>query len=357
MKRIGNLFEKVVTLENIELAHNKAKKDKLFYNEVKLVDKNPHYYFIQIQDMLINKAYSIAPSDYTMFEKIDKGKVREIYKLDYFPHRIIQHCLLNITQDIFLKTFIANTFASIPNRGIHLALSRLSKDIKNNRDETQYCLKMDIKKFYPSVDQEIAMKLLRSKFKDKDILWLFDIVISSMDKGIAIGSLASQWIGNFVLTPFDHWLKEEKGIKFYYRYADDMVILQRDKEFLHQLKNEIERYLSTKLNLKLKENWQVYPTYTRGVDFVGYRHFGDYILLRKTTSKNMIRKLRKISKKCQRGHEMTYSEWSSVNSYKGWVKWCNGHNLYLKHIKELEAYTNKYYTKEIKNSKSEMNFN
>lgn len=347
-KRYGNLFEKIITLENIELAHNKAKRDKSFYNEVKMVEENPQYYFKLIQDMLINKTYSIKPEDYTMFEKLDKGKLREIYKLDYFPHRIIQHCLMNVTQDIFLKTFIDNTFASIPSRGIHLALSRLNNDIKNHRNMTQYCLKIDIKKFYPSIDQQVLMNQLRWKFKDKDVLWLFDTIISSMDKGLAIGSLASQWLGNFNLTQFDHWLKEEKGVKFYYRYCDDMVILHHDKEFLHKLKREMDEYLKVNLDLEIKENWQVFPTFVRGIDFVGYRHFGDYILLRKSTAKNFKRKMRKLLTRCEKGVMMTYSEWCSVNSYKGWIMYCNGYNLTEKYITPLLPYAEQYYNTNIK---------
>lgn len=89
MKRYGKLFDKVCDLDNIKLAHTKASKDKSFYKEVQMVNEDVDYYAKQIQDMLINKTYTIKPSDYNMFKKIDKGKEREIFKLDYFPHRII----------------------------------------------------------------------------------------------------------------------------------------------------------------------------------------------------------------------------------------------------------------------------
>lgn len=349
MKRHGNLFEKIITLENIELAHIKAKKDKSFYDEVIEVDKNPDFYFKKIREMLINKTYTIKPEDYTMFTKLDKGKLREIYKLDYFPHRIIQHCVLNVTEGIFLSTLISNTFSSIPERGIHLALEKMGNDIVRFPDETDYCLKMDIKKFYPNINQQICSNMFRKKFKDKDLLWLLDVFIYSMDgeKGLAIGSLFSQWGGNFYLTYFDHWLKEIKGVEFYYRYCDDLVILHHNKKFLHTLKREIDGYLSINLDLEIKGNWQVFPTRVRGVDFVGYRHFGDYILLRKTTSKNMIRKMKRVLQKCESGKEMSYTEWCSVNSYKGWIIWCNGHNLYQKYIKPLESYCEDYYKRNI----------
>jgi len=192
--------------------------------------------------------------------------------------------------------------------------------------------------------------MFRKKFKDKDLLWLIDTIVDSMegDKGLAIGSLFSQWGGNFYLTYFDHWTKEEKKIKYYYRYCDDVVILHESKEFLHNLRLDIEEYLKVNLDLKLKENYQVFPTKIRGIDFVGYRHFGDYILLRKTTAKNFKRKMRNILNKCKSGKEMSYSEWCSINSYKGWVMYCNGFNLTKKYINPLTPYVNEYYRKNIK---------
>lgn len=349
MKRYGNIFEKITTLENIRLAHQNAKKDKSYYREVKMVDNNPEYYFKQIQDMLINKTYKVDPSDYTMFKKMDKGKEREIFKLDYFPHRIIQWALMLQIQDVMLKSFIGNTFASIPNRGIHLALDKLDEALKN-KEETIYCLKLDVKKFYPSINQSIAKQQLRRKFKDVDLLWLTDMLIDSMsgEKGIAIGSLFSQWLGNSYLSPFDHWIKGEKCVKYYFRYMDDIVILHHDKEYLHGLFKEMAFYMFEKLDLSIKENWQIFPTRTRGIDFVGYRHFGDYILLRKSTAKNLKSKMNKLLKRCQKGISMTYSEWCSVNSYNGWVMWCNGFNLTEKYIKPLEPYAEKYYREVIK---------
>lgn len=353
MKRYGNLFDKVCDLDNIKLAHTKASKDKSFYKEVQMVNKDVDYYAKQIQDMLINKTYTIKPSDYNMFKKIDKGKEREIFKLDYFPHRIIQHALMNIIKPLLLNTFIDNTFASIPKRGVHLALKRLTKDLSMNKEDTKYCLKLDVQKFYPSINQAICKQLFRKKFKDDDLLWLIDTIINSMggNKGIAIGSLFSQWAGNYYLTYFDHWIKEEKKMKFYYRYCDDIVILHKDKNFVHNVKLEIEDYFTNKLDIEIKNNWQVFPTRKRGIDFLGFRHFDNFILLRKSTSKTLIKKMRRILKKCRNGKEMSYSEWCSINSYKGWLKWCNGHNLYKKYVEPLEMYAEKYYKKNIKTGK------
>ncbi|WP_342532810.1 RNA-directed DNA polymerase [Lysinibacillus sp. FSL K6-0057] len=344
MKRYGNIFDKIVTLDNLRLAHKNARKNKSYYSEVKMVDENLDYYLKQIQKMLVNKTFTT--SNYEVFTIIDKEKEREIFKLPYFPDRIVQHAIMQQIEHVFLNHFIYDTYAALPNKGIHVALQRLDTFLKN-KEEVTYCYKFDVKKFFPSVNKEILKSLIRKKFKDKDLLWLLDDIIDSCDEGLPIGNYTSQYFGNFYLSFLDHWLKEEKQVKFSGRYMDDVYILHHDKNYLHKLRLEIENYLRVNLDLKIKENWQVFPTFIRGIDFVGYRHFGDYILLRKNTALKFKRKMRKILKKCQNEKQMTHSEWCSINSYKGWLLWCNGYNLTKKYVEPLKHYAEKYYTEEV----------
>src|SRR5690606_34082875 len=96
-------------------------------------------------------------------------------------------------------------------------------------------------------------------------------------------------------------------------------------------RKEIEEYLAQNLKLAIKENWQVFPTYVRGIDFVGYRSFGDYTLLRKSTAKKLKRKMRAINK---RGY-FKKTDINSIMSYKGWIAHCNAYNLERKYITPL----------------------
>ena len=349
IKRYNNIFEKIVSNENLLMAHKNARKNKTHYSEVKMADKNPEYYCGLIRQMLINKTYTT--SEYNIFTIVDKGKEREIFKLPYFPDRIIHWAIMQQIEPIFLNTFINQTYAALPNKGIHKAQIQLNKYLRHKPNVT-YCLKIDINKFFPSIDKGILKQLLRKKFKDKDLLWLLDDIIDSNEKGVPIGNYLSQYFGNFYLSYFDHWLKEIIGIKYYLRYMDDCVILHHDKQFLHTLKRKMDDYLLENLNIFIKENWQVFPTFIRGIDFVGYRHFGNYTLLRKTTAKPFKRKSRILLKKCKRGYLMNYSEWCSVNSYKGWIMHCNGYNLRKKYINPLSPYMQKYYKEVIKNEDS-----
>lgn len=325
MKRVSSIYGKILDIDNLRLAHKKARKGKTWYKEVKMVDKDINYYLYKIQEDLINKTYKT--SEYSHFIKIDKGKERDIYRLPYYPDRIVQWAIMLQIEEMFLKTLVYDTYASIPKRGIHLALKRVNEVMKN-REGTKYCFKFDIKKFFPNIDKEILKNLLRRKIKDKDLLWLLDEIIDSSEKGIPIGNYLSQYFANFYLSCFDHWMKEEKKCKYYFRYMDDVIVLHNSKEFLHNLREEVETYLVGELRLKLKENWQVFPTYIRGIDFVGYRSFGDYTLLRKSTVKNIKRKTKDINR---RGF-FKDTDLNSIMSYKGWLKYCNSYNLEKKYI-------------------------
>lgn len=348
MKRYGNLYEKICDLDNLKLAHKNAQKGKGWYKEVKEINTNPEYYLKKLQDMLLNKTY--RTSEYETFIKHDTGKDRKIYKLPYYPDRIAQWAILQVIEPILIKNFIPDTFSAIPGRGIHKALHRVEKAVQTDVKGTQYCLKIDAKKYYPSINHEILKNKYRKLFKDKDLIWLLDEIIDSTpgDTGIPIGNYISQYSGNFYFSSFDHWIKEEKHIKYYFRYMDDIVILAESKEKLHQLRKEIDVYFKTKLKLKIKENWQVFPTFVRGIDYVGYRTFLNYKLLRKSTCKNFKSKMNKIRNKIKSGNEINYSEWCSINSYKGWLIHCDSYRLHKKYIEPLEFHSNQYYLKKYK---------
>lgn len=342
------LWEAICDMENLKLAYQNAKKGKGWYAEVKMVDENPEYYLGQLQQMLINHTY--RTSEYKTFIKKDSGKEREIFKLPYFPDRICQWAILQVIEPILIRNFTSDTYSAIPGRGIHQVFTRIQHAVQNDVPGTQYCLKLDAKKYYPSIDHSILKDKYRRLFKDNDLLWLLDEIIGSTpgNKGIPIGNYLSQYSGNYYLSSFDHWLKEVKGVKYYYRYMDDIVILSDSKEYLHQLRKEVDFYFRTELKLTIKENWQVFPTFDRGIDFVGYRIFLGYSLLRKTTCKQMKVKMVRIRKKVESGHEMSFSEWCSINSYKGWLIHCDSYRLKAKYIDPIQKYADDYYIRNIK---------
>lgn len=348
MKRYNNLYSKIYDMDNLRLAHYNAQKGKGWYKEVRMVNSNPEYYLKELQKSLINKTYKT--SSYETFIKRDTGKERLIYKLPYYPDRICQWAILQVIEAILMNNFIADTYSAIPGRGIHKALHRVVNAVQKDVKGTQYCLKLDVKKYYPSIDHTILKQKYRKLFKDNDLIWLLDEIIDSTpgDKGIPIGNYLSQYSGNYYLSSFDHWIKEVKGVKHYFRYMDDIVILHESKEYLHNLRKEIDEYFRINLKVRIKENWQVFPTFKRGIDYVGYRSFLEFTLLRKSTCKSMKVKMVNTNKKRLKGTPLTYSEWCSINSYKGWLLHCDSYRLSQKYIQPLEQYAKQYYIQNIK---------
>lgn len=183
-------------------------------------------------------------------------------------------------EPLLTKVFTADTYSCIKKRGIHKASYKLRKVLKDNTKETTYCLKIDIQKFYPSVNNDKLKGLLRKKFKDVRLLQLLEEIIDSA-VGLPIGNYLSQTLANFYLTYFDHQVKEILKVKHYFRYSDDMLFLSGSKLELHNILNQVRTNLEN-LGLKLKSNYQIFPVKSRGIDWVGYKHYHTHTLLRKS---------------------------------------------------------------------------
>ena len=235
MKRLNNIYEKIISIENLMLADQKAQKGKSKQYGVVLHNKNQEENILKLHEILKNKTYKT--SEYKVF-KVFEPKERDVYQLPFYPDRICHHAVMNVLEPIFVAVFTADSYSCIKGRGIHKASTNLRKALQN-KEETTYCLKLDIKKFYPNIDHDILKALLRRKFKDVDLLWLLDEIIDSAP-GLPIGNYLSQYLANFYLTYFDHWVKEDLGVKYYFRYADDIVILHKDKEYLRELFEEMK---------------------------------------------------------------------------------------------------------------------
>ena len=314
MKRIGNLFEQICSFENLELADHFASKGKLHKRDVQQHLANKEANLLAIRTMLLDKSFKNSP--YSVF-KVYEPKERDISNLPYYPDRIIHHAIMLVLEPYFNKWFTNDSYSCIKGKGIHAASRAVKRSLRSNRIGTEYCLKLDIKKFYPNIDHSILKQLLCRKIKDSDLLWLLDEIIDSTP-GLPIGNYLSQYFANFYLTGFDRFVKQQLGVKHYIRYADDMVILGSNKEDLHSVLAEIRYYLHSELKLTLKSNYQIFPVEVRGIDVVGYVHYHNFTLLRKSIKQNFARKL------------VNGCSPQTVASYMGWAKHCNSRNLLRK---------------------------
>jgi len=309
----------LITLENLFIAWQEFKKGKTKRKDVLKFEFNLEDNIFQLYQDLKNKTYK--HSKYTSFY-VQDPKIRHIHKAE-IKDRIIHHLISEYLNQIYDRIFVFDSYSCRLDKGTHKAVNRLKqfslKQSKNNRINF-YCLKCDIKKFFDSVDHDILIEILKRKIKDKDILWLITGIIRSFNKednkGIPLGNLTSQHFANIYLNEIDKFVKHKLKVKYYIRYTDDFVILNKDKEYLENLINTINNFLQSQLKLRLHPDKIIMRKYNQGIDFLGYVILPYHRVLRTKTKKRMFKKINQ----------------NNLQSYLGVLSHCDGYKL----SKELE---------------------
>lgn len=299
MKRIGNTFEEICSWGNIEEAYREARRGKSSYKEVKWMDTNLPSCLARIKHMLENEEYEVG--EYTRITREEGGKMRSISKLPFFPDRVIHHALLRVIGPSIRKSYIRDTFQSIPGRGTSDARKRVVKFIRDN--QPKYFLQLDIRKYYPNINHEYLKKTVASKLKCQKTLRLLDVIIDSHE-GLPIGNYTSQDLGNLNLTPFDWFVKQDLGVKGYFRYCDDLVFFGDSQEELEAIRIKATRYLED-IGLEIKDTYLLQPV-TSGLDFIGYVFYPSGLRLRAKIYESAVKALAK-------------GYFFPIASYHGWL--------------------------------------
>ena len=251
----------------------------------------------------------------------ENGKVRHLQILSMYD-RIAVYAVMNIVDQHLHKRYIRTTGASIKKRGTHDLRKCMQLDMDNDPEGTRYCYKFDVKHFYDNTKPEFVMWCFRRVFKDKTLLSLLDHFLHLLPEGISFGLRSSQASGNLLLSVFlDHFLKDKYGIKYFYRYCDDGVVLCGHKQENWLARNIVHEQIG-EIDLEIKKNERVFPS-AQGIDFLGYVTFnGSYSLLRKRVKKKYARKLHKVKSR-KRRREL-------IGSFYGMAKHACCRNLFYK---------------------------
>lgn len=306
MKRHGNLWPQLTDFSNLLLAARRAQRGKRFCNNVLEFNHKLEPELLQLQQELLTNTYQ--PGPYRTFE-IFEPKRRLISAAPY-RDRIVHHALCNVINPIFEPSFIEHSYANRFGFGSHRALKQFTSFARSSR----YILQCDIRRYFPSIDHEILKSLIRRKLKCKSTLNLIDLIIDNSNPqepicdhfpgddlltplerrhGLPIGNLTSQFFANVYLNGFDHFVKQELGVKPYLRYMDDFAIFSDDLGFLKNARLSIEAKLS-QLRLKIHPiKSQIFET-RHGASFVGYRIFPDYIRIRSSNLRRARRHHRQL---------------------------------------------------------------
>lgn len=289
MKRLGNLYDKIISMDNLRLADERARKGKTHSYGVRVHDKHAEADLLALHEAL--KAGTYKTSEYSIFT-IYEPKERIIYRLPYFPDRIVHHAIMNILEPVWVSVFTADTYSCIKGRGIQAAADKVRKAIDRDKPGCAYCLKIDIRKFYPSIDHDVLKAIVRRKIKDTRLLKLLDEIIDSAE-GLPIGN-----------------------------------------------------YL-TGLKLHVKDNKQIFPVakdhkdrHGRGIDFLGFVFYHNETRLRKRIKQNLCRKVAKLRK---RKKPLTNEEFKQrIASWWGWAKHSDSEYFINKLNSKIKPYEIKF---------------
>jgi len=273
----------------------------------------------QLYQELKNKAYK--HSKYTSFY-IKDSKLRHIHKA-CVKDRVLHHAIFRILYPIFDKLFIFDSYSCRNDKGTHKAINRLQsfcrKESKNNI-KTIYILKLDIRKFFDSIDHNILLSLIRKKVKDENAIWLIKTIINSFsikpDEGIPLGNITSQLFANIHLNELDYFIKHNLRIKYYIRYCDDFVVVDDSKEHLECFISEISNFLNN-LKLSIHPDKIIIKKYHQGIDFLGYINFPHHRTLRTKTKKRMLRRINKKIRDLKQNKITEESFNQTIQSYLG----------------------------------------
>ncbi len=328
MKSYKNLFDKLISFENLLLAADLAKKGKGSKTSVSAFNMDLERNLWQLHQELRYQTYK--PGAYREFE-IYEYKKRLISAAPY-RDRVVHHALCNIIEQLFDRAFIFDSYACRKNKGTHRAVNRFTKFARINR----YALKCDIMKYFSSIDHLILKEIIFRKIRDEKVRWLISLIIDGSNpqepiyeyfpgdnlftpyerkRGIPIGNLTSQFFANVYLDGFDHFVKEKLCCVYYIRYVDDFVVFGDDKKWLWHVKNEMDNYLN-QLRLKLHEKKCAVSPVELGINFLGYRVFPDHRRLRKANGYRFRRKIPFLIKEFQGSKEQ---QKHAVQSVKAWI--------------------------------------
>lgn len=302
MKRGGNLYERIAEPENLRLAFIKATRGKRGKAEVIAYRSELEANLQALRNQLL--AHDVDVGHYHFFTVHDPKE--RIICAASFPERVLHHAVMNVCEPVLERYAIHDSYACRKGKGMHAAVRRAQAFTRRH----PWYLKLDIRKYFDSIDHRIVLDLLSRRFKDAALLELFAKILSTYEtapgKGLPIGNLISQHLANFYLGHLDHCITETIRVTGYVRYMDDFVLWADDKETLNHHLQTIRAFLESALKLELKDNVQINRC-ARGLPFLGYRVFAGRLALGPRARRRFVHKLRGYEQEWDEG------EWSEAD--------------------------------------------
>lgn len=324
----NTLFEKAIDYKSLKESYKRAQQaQKKYKKEAIIFDMAREKNLVKLWRELKNGTY--MPGSYIEF-KVYEPKERVIHA-PRIRDKIVQFAAHMVLQEVYYNKFINSSYACLVGRGTHKAVQKVQHDMRyvQWKHGDGWILKMDVRKFFYSINRDILKQILRKKIKDDKFLNLLDKIIDSSpegEKGIPLGNVTSQDFANIYLNEVDQYAKRYLGLKYYVRYMDDIIVILRTKEEAKQAKENITKFLNEKLDLQINNKTKVFPL-SQGVNAYGFKIFTTHKLIRNSSKAAMKRRIKAMDKKVK-NKEMSEKEvQQSVNSWLGHARHSNSYNL------------------------------
>ena len=334
-------FNKIVSYENLNTAYIQSQKgDNKYKKESMIFEQNRTKNLLEIQKSLKDGTYEF--SDYTTFTVYEPKE--RVIDAPCLKDKIVQLAINNIIKEIINPKFIYDSYACIDNKGTHKAVYRIQHFMRKAHwryGEDTTIIKMDIKKFFYSIDREITKKEFSKKLDCERTLELIYKIVDSADKisekGIPLGNTLSQIGANLTLNPLDQFAKRKLSLKYYVRYADDIFIVVESKIKAKETLKVLNDFIENELNLKLNKNkTKIFPI-SQGVNGLGYKIHITHMLLRNESKKKVKRKLKAMPGLILKSDMKIEKAGQMLNSWKGHADYACSYNFYLKLIDKYDC--------------------
>ena len=325
-----SLYERIYDTKNLEESYKRTQSGNRKYR------KEAIYFAMSkerklrcLQKELEDRTY--RPGSYIEFYVFEPKK-----RLVHAPHirdKIVQFSIHTVLQGIYRSVFIKDSYACLEEKGMHEAVHRIQHYMRlaQWKYEEPYIVKIDVRKFFYSINRDILKTIYRKKIpeSEQDFLRILDMIVDSSpegERGLPLGNVTSQDFANIYLNEVDQFCKRYLGLKWYVRYMDDICIIVKDRETARDVLAKIRTYVKDHLDLELNEKTHIYPL-AQGINTLGFRIHTTHLEVRNSSKAAMKRRIKKIDEKVQSGRLTKKQAQQSVNAWLGHARHSNSYNL------------------------------
>lgn len=339
MKTYNNLFEKIISPENIRKAILKAARGKRKKAGVGKALANLDQTAAYLSELLKNKIWK--PVKIHQTTQINDGvelKKRYIVCPHFVREQCVHHAIMNICEPLFRKKFYQYSCGSVKGHGAEQAKKYVAKVIRKYPAKVKYVAKLDIKKFFHNAKPSFIFHEIRKTIRDKEVLRLFAMILrynkqivdgEVIKTGIPIGFYTSPILANVLLNALDHYIKEVLGVEFYVRYMDDIIMFSSNKRKLKRSCLAVSAWIEDR-RMRLKPIWQVHRF--KSINFIGYQFKRNGLVrLRDRVFLKSVRCVRRVAVKTTTA-KLTIHDCLRVLSYMGRFKNADTYKAFVRYI-------------------------